>query len=75
MGIVTGPALYTWDTSLRKSFRLTERFRVRFQADSTNLLNHANFRNLQAKISNKQYGQVTQCGPARNLQFGLKLMF
>lgn len=75
MGIVTGPGLYTWDTSLRKSFRLTERFRVRFQADSTNLLNHANFRNLQAKISNKQYGQVTQCGPARNLQFGLKLMF
>ena len=75
MGIVTGPGLYTWDTSLRKNFRITERFRLRFQADSTNLMNHPNFRNLQAKISNKQYGQVTQCGPPRNLQFGLKLMF
>jgi hypothetical protein len=75
MGIIDAPGLYTWDTSLRKTFRVTERFRLRFQADSTNLMNHANFRNLQAKISNKQYGQVTQAGPPRNLQFGLRLQF
>ena len=75
MGIITGPGLYTWDTSLRKTFRLNERFRLRFQGDSTNLMNHANFRNLQAKITNNQYGQVTQAGPPRNLQFGLRLQF
>jgi hypothetical protein len=60
---------------LRKAFRVSERFRLRFQAESTNLMNHANFRNLQTKITNKQYGQVTQAGPPRNLQFGLRLQF
>jgi len=75
MGIITGPGLYTWDTSLRKTFRISERFRLRFQGDSTNLMNHANFRNLQTKITNSQYGQVTQAGPPRNLQFGLRLQF
>ena len=75
MGILTGPGLSTWDTSLRKNFRITERFRLRLQGDSTNLLNHANFRNLQAKITSNQYGQVTQAGPPRNLQFGLRLQF
>lgn len=75
VGIIEAPGLSTWDTSLRKTFRVTERLRLRFNAESTNLMNHANFRNLQAKISNKQYGQVTAAGPARNLQFGLRLQF
>ena len=67
MGIIDAPGLYTWDTSLRKTFRINERFRLRLQGDSTNLMNHANFRNLQTKITNKQYGQVTAAGPPRNL--------
>jgi hypothetical protein len=75
VGIIQAPGLYTWDTSVRKTFRLTERLRLRFQAEATNLMNHANFRNLQAKVSSKQYGQVTQSGPPRNLQFGLRLQF
>jgi hypothetical protein len=75
VGILTGPGLYTWDTSLRKNFRITERFRLRFQADSTNLMNHANFKNLQPKTSSNQYGQVSQAAPPRNLQFGLRLQF
>jgi hypothetical protein len=75
VGIIAAPGLYNWDASMRKNFRLTERFRLRLQAESTNLMNHANFRNLQAKTSNKQYGQVTAAGPARNLQFGLRLQF
>jgi hypothetical protein len=75
MGIITGPGMYLWDTSLRKNFRLTERFRLRFQADSTNLMNHSNFLSLQTKITNNQYGQVRAAAPPRNLQFGLRLQF
>src|SRR5205814_1350128 len=33
VGIVQGPNLQTWDFSMRKQFRLTERFNLRFQAD------------------------------------------
>jgi len=75
VGILSGPGLYTWDTSLRKQFRVTERLRLRFQGDMTNAMNHANFRNLAAKTSSKTYGQMAQAGPARNIQFGLKAMF
>ncbi len=75
VGIVTGPGLYIWDTSLRKQFRLTERFRLRFQAETTNAMNHANFRSLSAKTSSKTYGQIAQAGPARNVQFGLRVQF
>ena len=75
MGIITGPGLSTWDTSLRKNFRINERFQLRRQGDATNLPNHANFRNLQTKITSNQYGQVTQAGPPRNLQSGARLQF
>jgi hypothetical protein len=38
-------------------------------------MNHANFKNLQPKVSSAQYGQVSQATPPRNLQFGLRLQF
>ena len=48
VGIVQGPNLQTWDFSMRKQFRLTERFNLRFQADMFNAFNRANFRRLMS---------------------------
>jgi hypothetical protein len=91
VGIVHGPNLQTWDFSLRKQFRLTERFNLRFQADMFNAFNRANFRspdlsfgtcpardpNTNACLgpSNTAFGKISTAGPARNIQFGLKLNF
>jgi len=91
VGIVLGPNLQTWDFSLRKQFRLTERFNLRFQADMFNAFNRANFRapdlsfgtcpardpNTNACLgpSNTAFGKISTAGPARNIQFGLKLNF
>jgi hypothetical protein len=75
VGILRGPGLYVWDSSIRKVFRINERFRLRFQADLFNAFNHANFRNLSSKTSSKNFGQVAEAGPGRNIQFGLKLNF
>src|SRR5215831_3892908 len=78
VGTVTGPSLYLWDFSIRKQFRLTERFKLRFQADMFNAFNRANFKNPtlgwgSLASPNSGFGKIGQTGPARNIQFGLKL--
>ena len=91
VGIVKGPSLQTWDFSLRKQFRLNERFRLRFQADMFNAFNRANFRapdlafgtlvltnpngSATRRPSNAAFGTISTTGPPRNIQFGLKLDF
>ena len=88
VGIVQGPNLQTWDFSMRKQFRLTERFNLRFQADMFNAFNRANFRSPDVGFgtclvtstsacapSNGAFGKISSTGPARNIQFGLKLNF
>jgi len=90
VGNVVGPNLILWDFSTRKQFRLTERFRLRFQADMFNAFNRANFKNpntgwgtcatfvngvCTSPPSNGGFGKIGSTGPARNIQFGLKLDF
>ncbi len=90
VGNVVGPNLVLWDFSMRKQFRLTERFRLRFQADMFNAFNRANFKNpdtgtggcpvfsasgVCVGASNSTFGKISSTGPARNIQFGLKLDF
>ena len=75
VGNVQGPNLQTWDFSLRKQFRLSERFNLRFQADMFNAFNRANFRAPSTVVTTAGFGTITTAGPARNIQFGLKLNF
>jgi hypothetical protein len=84
VGIIEAPSLQTWDFSMRKEFTLTERFRLRFQMDLFNAFNRANFRTPDVAFgtltaaggpSNGAFGKISTAGPARNIQFGLKLNF
>ena len=84
VGIVQAPSLQTWDFSMRKQFNLTERFNLRLQVDMFNAFNRANFRSPDVSFgtltaangpSNAAFGKISTAGPARNIQFGLKLNF
>jgi Carboxypeptidase regulatory-like domain len=75
VGIVEGPNLQTWDFSMRKQFQISERFNLRFQADMFNAFNRANFRPPATVLTTAGFGRITTAGPARNIQFGLKLNF
>jgi len=75
VGIVMGPNLQLWDFSMRKQFSITEKVRVRFQADMFNAFNRANFKGPATVVTSGGFGTITNTGPARNIQFGLKLDF
>ena len=74
VGMILGPGLYIWDTSIRKEFAWGESKyrRIQFRADAFNVMNHVNFRSLQVTTSSSNFGTLTGSGPARNLQGELK---
>jgi len=74
-GIIQAPNLQTWDFSIRKQVAITERVNVRFQADMFNAFNRANFRAPSTVVTTAGFGTITTTGPARNIQFGMKLNF
>jgi hypothetical protein len=75
IGMIRGPGLYLWDLSIRKEFRIAERWRFRLEGQSFNLLNHPNFRSLDVTTSDAAFGTVSGSGPARNIQFAGRLSF
>ena len=79
--IITGPAFYQWDLSLRKLFSIRRRegMALQFQADAFNAFNQTNWSGLGGfsvnNVGSSSFGQITQSFPARVLQFGGKFTF
>jgi hypothetical protein len=74
-GAVVGPGLAQTDATLSKFFPITERVRVKFQADIFNVLNRTNFSGLNLNASNSNFGTVSGAYPPRQMQLGLKVLF
>jgi outer membrane receptor protein involved in Fe transport len=76
-----GPGLWTADMTLAKTFKITERFNVRFEAQGFNVFNRANFLLATAggaghnDLRDGNFGKAAGTLNARNLQFGLRLSF
>lgn len=80
--ILIGPGFSQWDLSAIKNFDFSERARLQFRAESFNFLNDPSFTGLDTTVRfdtagrpTQTYGAVTGAGPARVLEFGLKLLF
>jgi len=64
LGILQGPGEINVNAGLAKQFSLTERFRLRFEATFTNVLNHPNFAPPSLNISNPStFGVLTSTLP------------
>ncbi|MEO8657629.1 MAG: TonB-dependent receptor [Bryobacteraceae bacterium] len=72
---VRAPSLYQLDFGLHKDFTLTERFKLSFRSEAFNLLNRTNFGPPNGNRSSGGFGSITNTYPARQMQFGLKLLF
>ncbi len=71
------PPTRNLDLSLFKDFRLTERFRVQFRAESFNIANTPQLSTPDNNLQDGNFGRVTGTagGSERHLQFALRLQF
>jgi outer membrane receptor protein involved in Fe transport len=76
-----GPGNWNADMTLSKTFRITERVNMKFDANGFNVFNRANFILATAgggahnKYTSGNFGQAAGTLNARNLQFGVKFSF
>ncbi len=83
-GVFHGPRFTQLDMALSKTFNVSERLKLRFQANAQNLLNHPDFDCVQADLSSANFGkaqclsqslQGTGAPIARVMSLGLRLAF
>jgi hypothetical protein len=77
-----GPNYWAVDTSIFKTFRMSDKFQLQFRAEAFNVFNHTNFQlggtigpAAGNNLNYPQFGQAGGTSNPRNLQFGLKLSF
>ena len=76
-----GPSFTTWDTSLFKKIKITERVGMEFRAEAFNVLNHTNFQLPGAggatnnNINHNGFGKAGGTFNPRKMQLGLKISF
>jgi len=73
--VLTGPGQHVWDFSIFKNNRITEKLNVQFRAECFNVFNHTNFGNPNTNLNSGNFGIITGASAAREIQFGLKLLF
>ena len=69
------PGLAQLDFAANKNFRITEGIKLQFRSEFFNILNHTNFGPPNNISSSTAFGTITTTLPARQIQFGLKLLF
>ena len=85
VGRLVGPGTVSFAGTLGKNFALTERFKLRYEAQVANLFNHVNLGIPNTNISSSSFGTIsnvqdatTSYGPSagpRNVQMSLRLTF
>jgi hypothetical protein len=69
------PGLTQWDLAVNKNFRLFEDKSLQFRSEFFNVLNHTNFGIPTTTTTSAAFGTIRSTYPARQVQFGLKLLF
>jgi len=65
-----------WDLSLTKTFKVTEKLKAQFRAETFNAFNQTNFGNPNTDPTSTAFGTITAtAGDSRNWQFAFKLTF
>jgi len=77
--LLDGPGYRVVDLAISRDFRFTERFRLRFRAEGTNVFNMVNLgqpgNSVPSGATSTTFGVITSAAAMRKLQFGLRLSF
>ena len=72
---LVGPGYFNTDFNTRKDFTI-ERFTMQFKAEFFNLFNRTQLGSPNNNVQSSAFGSITSTSaPAREIQFGLKLLF
>lgn len=72
---IRGPAQFSLNASLGRTFRVSDRLSLDLRVDSTNALNHVNYASWATTINSTQFGLPTTANAMRSLQTTLRLRF
>jgi len=73
--ILIGPGTNNFDLLLAKNHRCGESCRVQFRVEFFNAFNHPQFQLPNPTADSPQFGKIFSAGPARQIQFGLKVEY
>lgn len=72
---ITGPAQFTLNASLGRTFRLSDRLNLDLRVDSTNALNHVVYTSWNTIVNNTQFGLPAAANAMRSVQTTLRVRF
>jgi trimeric autotransporter adhesin len=72
---IMGPAQFTLNASMGRTFRLNSRFNLDLRVDSANLLNHVTFTSWDAAANSTQFGLPAGANRMRSLQTAVRVRF
>jgi hypothetical protein len=72
---ITGPAQFSLDASLARTFRLRDPLNLDVRLDATNLLNHAVFSAWNTTVNSTTFGLPASTNPMRSVQLTGRLRF
>jgi hypothetical protein len=70
-----GPKQFNLNAGLSRTFELTNRWRLEWRADATNVLNSVTYAGVNALVSSSQFGLPNRANPMRQIRTSLKLRF
>jgi hypothetical protein len=74
-GSIRGPAEFTGNTALYKTFPIKEKLDVQFRAEAFNVANHPNYSAVSTGYGSGNFGAVTSALDPRILEFALRVNF
>lgn len=72
---IPGPGLFSMNLAFARSFNLSERRRVEFRVQGTNVLNNVNYTNLYTVVNAVNYGLPSAAGAMRTLTAVVRFRF
>ncbi|KAA6462190.1 carboxypeptidase regulatory-like domain-containing protein [Acidobacteria bacterium AB60] len=72
---ITGPATFSLDGALQRTFRAGKRYFFDARLDATNLMNHAVYSSWNTTVGNAQFGLPVSVSPMRSVQGTFRVRF
>jgi hypothetical protein len=72
---ITGPAQFSLNASITRTFRFSERVSMDLRVEATNVLNHVSYPNWNTTVNSVQYGFPTRANGMRTVQPSMRVRF